>query len=167
MLRLKSVKWEGESLAQSCSLKRRKFDFVANSATSPKPHKLFLSGTLIHCLWNNNTYINGCNFKGKEYWDVLYKTKHSTASSGRVLMKIISFFASTTPFWILSLIIKPVWKFKYFCFHYSFACDLTVLDTYVILHWKWREVEVLCLFMSCVLIQIDYCKIETVLVPFC
>lgn len=38
-LRLKSVKWEGELLAQSCSLRCRKFDFVANSPGSPKPHE--------------------------------------------------------------------------------------------------------------------------------
>lgn len=39
MPRLKSVEWEGELLAQSCSLKRWKFDFVANSPRSPKPHE--------------------------------------------------------------------------------------------------------------------------------
>lgn len=39
MLRLESVKWEGELLAQNCSLKRWKFDFVANSPRSPKLHE--------------------------------------------------------------------------------------------------------------------------------
>lgn len=53
MLGLKSVKWEGALLAQSCSLKCQKFDFVVNSPRSHMNNSL--SGTLIHFLCNNNT----------------------------------------------------------------------------------------------------------------
>lgn len=147
MLRLKSVKWE------SCLLSVVAWNagYLILLPTQPQVQNCTndsLSGTSIYCLWNNNTYINGYNFKGKEYSDVLFKRKHNTSFVGRVPMRIISFFASTVPLWILCLIIKPLWKFKCICFHYSFACDLAVLNTYVILRWKWGELEILCLFKS-------------------
>lgn len=51
-----------------------------------------LAGTSIHCLWNNNTYINDCNFKGKAQSDVLYKTTYNVASIVLDLLKIILCF---------------------------------------------------------------------------
>lgn len=162
------MKWEGESLAQSFSLSWNTGNLIL-LPTQPQVQNRTnnsLSGSLIHCLWNN-TYRNGCNFKGKAYSDELYKTIHNIAYSIRVLMKTISLFC------FCDTILGFVFDHKDCVNVYIFLFPLFFYLHFNCVWWLCyfalgvRELEILCLFMSCVLIRIDYCKIKAVPVPFC